>query len=135
MLGDVETFELEVPLEPQVPRALDLPDGEHDDQRDARHEDDARHAADELRLELVDATAVEETLHGGRRVGTVGGRDAVLPRCEQPETQRSPDPGERVHRHRADRVVDAQVLEQVDAETTTTPATAPITPHPNGDTQ
>ena len=53
------------------------------EQRDAGDHDDAGQAADELRLQLVGAAAVEQALDDRRRVGAVGRRDAVLAGGEQ----------------------------------------------------
>ena len=57
----------------------------------------------------------------------VGPGSAVLAGGEQTEAERAPDAAEPVDRPGADRVVDAEVLEQVDAEDhDDTPATAPM---------
>src|SRR5207302_6617121 len=64
----------------------------------------------------MESTSVEQTLERRRRVGPDTGRRAVLPRREQPETPRAPHPTESVDGPRTDRIVDPQILEQVDAE-------------------
>ena len=113
MLEEVESFDLAVGRHPQRSRQINEEEQQQGHRRDHHH---ARQAADELGLQLVDAAAVEQALHRGRRVDAVGCGDAERPGGEQAQTERAPDPGEAVDGHRPDRVVDPQVLQQVDAQ-------------------
>ena len=80
MLVDVQTLELAVPVDPEVPGAPDGPDCVHHEQGDAADRDHAGEAADGLGLQLVQAATVEQALHLGGDVGPIRSRDTELAR-------------------------------------------------------
>src|SRR5207248_9256109 len=111
---DVDALELAVLAQTQVVRAGKLSDDPEHDQCKTAHQQHAAGAADELRLELIQASAVEESLDHVGRVSPGGCRDAVLPRGEESEAQRSPDAAEHVDGYRTDRIVPTAGLHEVD---------------------
>ena len=72
-------------------------------------------AADDLRHQHLRAAAVEQALQRSRVVGGERPGCAELAGSEQTQRQRSPDAADAVNRNRADRIVDAQLLQQFDA--------------------
>src|SRR2546421_1628393 len=116
VLVDVEALQLPLAGDTQGPGAPDGLDGVHDEQGDAEHDHDAGQAANGLGPQLGRAPAVEEPLDHRRGVGPVGGGNAVLAGGQQPDAEGAPDPGQAVHGPSADGVVDAQVLEEIDAQ-------------------
>ena len=112
VLDDVETLELVVGRYPEHAERLDRV---HDEQRDHEGARADHDAAEDLELQLVEATSVEQALERTRWVRSRRRRCAVLAGGEQSERDRSPDSGQAVHGPRPDRIVDTQVLEQVDS--------------------
>ena len=103
---------------------------------DAADDDDARDAPDELRLQLVDAPAVEQALHDGGRVDAVGGGDAELSRGEQTERSASPRCRQMPWTATAPTGSSTRMPSMRSTPSgTTMPAMPPIRTAPNGETQ
>src|SRR5579863_10695674 len=112
---EIEPFELTLLRDAETDRDLD--EVHHDQRADEGRAADGR-AADRLSDELVHTAAVEEAGddRGRRVVGPRRRRRAVLAGREEAERERSPDASGAVDGNRTDRIVDPEVLHQVDAE-------------------
>ena len=113
MLVQIETVLLALSRYAQQTRCIHC---QHQHHRDSKSSQSNHRAADSLSNQYLCTAAVEQASQRSRVIGSDGTSRSISSAGKQAQRERSPDAADAVNRNRADRIVNAQLFQQVDAE-------------------